>query len=138
MMDRREQWVGGSVRPHAHPTFTPIQLFSMWGPVVAVAVFIFYLSSVPHLRLVEAWWDFPLRKAGHMAIFGLLARLLARALTGSTLWPWKRIFAISLIATTLYAITDEYHQSFTPGRGPSAGDVIIDTVGAWLALGIIP
>jgi len=131
-MDERRQHLGSS-----HPS--PLTLLSLWLPVILWAGFIFYLSSVPHLRFLDNnLWDFVVRKIGHMGVFGILARLLARALMGSTLWPWKRIFAASLLLTCLYASTDEYHQSFTPGRHASAVDVAIDTAGAWLALGLRP
>jgi VanZ family protein len=112
---------------------------SLWLPVVIWAGFIFFLSSVPHLRFMQNdLMDFVVRKIGHMGVFGILARLVARALTGSTYWSWKRIFACSLVATFLYACTDEYHQAFVPGRHASPVDVAIDTVGGWLALGVTP
>jgi VanZ family protein len=111
---------------------------SLWLPVLLWAVLIFYLSSIPYLRFVDAWWDFYLRKFGHVIVFGILARLIARALTGSTMWSWKKIFAWSLVFTILYAISDEYHQSFVPGRVPAVHDVMLDSLGAWLALGVKP
>src|SRR5258708_1482577 len=116
------------------PRLTSLDLLSLWLPVFIWAAFIFYLSSVPHLRFLQSWWDYPLRKIGHMGVFGILARLLARAFTGSTFWPWKKIFAWSLILTILYAAIDEYHQGFTPGRTPAIHDVVIDGVGGWTAL----
>jgi VanZ family protein len=114
------------------------RFLSLWLPVFVWAGFIFFLSSVPHLRILQSWWDYPLRKFGHAAVYGILARLIARALTGSTFWPWKKIFAWSLVLTFLYAVTDEYHQSFVPGRVAAAHDVAIDTVGGWVALGLVP
>lgn len=116
----------------------PYTLLTLWLPVLLWAGVIFYLSSVPNLRVTEAWWDYPLRKAGHMAVFGILARLLARALGGSTFWPWRKIFVVSLVLTSLYAVTDELHQSYTPGRHAAASDVMIDTLGGWIALGLWP
>ena len=114
------------------------RFLSLWLPVLVWAGFIFFLSSIPHLRFVVAWWDLPLRKAGHFLVFAILARLLARALTGSTLWSCKKIFAWSLALTFLYAVSDEYHQSFTPGRVPALHDVALDTLGGWAALGLRP
>ena len=111
---------------------------SLWLPVLLWAAFIFHLSGIPYLRLTEAWYDFILRKGAHLFVFGVLARLLARALTGSTLWSWKKIFAWSLILSALCACSDEYHQSFVAGRSASMIDVTIDTLGAWLALGLKP
>lgn len=114
-------------------------VLSLWLPVLAWCGIIFFLSSIPHLRFVENnRWDFIIRKAGHMGIYGILARLLARALTGSTFWPWKKIFLWSLALAFLYACTDEYHQTFVAGRVGAVHDVVIDTFGAWLALGIRP
>ena len=110
----------------------------LWLPVLLWAALIWRLSAVPHLRIVEAWWDYPLRKAAHMTVFGILARFLARALTGDTYWPWKKIFYSSLAVTFLYACSDEWHQSFVAGRHGSPLDVLIDTAGAWCALGFVP
>ncbi len=115
------------------------KFLSLWLPVLIWAGFIFYLSSIPHLRFLQnEFLDFVVRKIGHLGVFGILARLLARAFMGSTFWSWKRIFACSLIAAFLYACVDEYHQSFVPGRHASPEDVAIDTFGSWLALGIKP
>lgn len=45
---------------------------------------------------------------------------------------------LSVLISFLYAVSDEYHQSFVPGRGPAFRDVLIDTIGASFALfGII-
>jgi VanZ family protein len=116
-----------------------LEKISLWLPVLLWAGFIFYLSSVPHLRFfANNLVDFIVRKIGHMGVFGILARLLARAFTRSTFWSWKKIFAVSLVLSILYACTDEYHQSFVPGRHPSVMDVAIDSFGAWTALGWVP
>ncbi len=121
------------------PRLSRLEKISLWLPVLAWAAFIFYLSSVPHLRFLKNdWADFIIRKLGHMGVFGILARLIARALTGSTYWSWRKMFAWSLIFTVLYAASDEYHQSFTSGRTPAVHDVLIDSVGAWFALGLTP
>jgi VanZ family protein len=115
------------------------KFLSLWVPVLIWAGFIFYLSSIPHLRFFQNdLVDFVVRKIGHMGVFGILARLLARAFMESTLWSWRRIFATSLMVSFLYACTDEYHQAFVPGRHPTLSDVAFDTVGSWFALGIKP
>ncbi len=115
------------------------RLFSLWVPVLLWAGFIFYLSSASHLRFLQNdLWDFVVRKIGHFGVYGILARFLARAFAGSCYWPWKKIFAWSLILAFLYACSDEYHQSFVPGRHASTMDVSIDALGAWTALGFVP
>ncbi len=125
-----------------YPQFSdsPVRRFLLlWVPVIIWCGFIFWLSSIPKLRFFhEDWLDFVVRKAGHMGVYGILARLIARALTGSTFWSWKKIFAWSLALAILYACTDEFHQLFVPGRFGRPLDVVIDAVGAWLALGLRP
>ena len=120
------------------PRLSRLETIKLWLPVLAWAGFIFYLSGIPFLRITLEWYDIILRKLAHMFMFGVLARLLACALMESTFWSWKKIFAWSMVISALYGCTDEYHQSFVPGRGPSVIDVSIDTAGAWLALGLFP
>ena len=103
-----------------------------WLPVLVWAGIIFALSATPNLRVAQAAdLDFVLRKAGHMAAFGILAVLLWRALT---FYAVRRAIVWSLMLTVAYAATDEFHQSFTSGRHPSPVDVGIDSVGALLFL----
>lgn len=72
-----------------------------------------------------------LRKLGHWSEFFILAGLLMRALgmefpgqTRIARWAW------CVLLTTLYAASDEWHQSFVPSRTASLADVTIDSVGA--------
>jgi VanZ family protein len=76
--------------------------------------------------------DFVVRKAGHMAVFGILALLLWRAIGTTTARgrPWARALAL----TVLCAVTDEPHQGFVTERHPSAVDVGIDAAGALIAI----
>lgn len=72
------------------------------------------------------------RKLAHFSEFALLGffvLLLMRSyqLKGSAPWAW--------LATTLYAMTDEFHQMFTEARGPSIVDVGIDSLGAAAGVG---
>ncbi|HVO32731.1 MAG TPA: VanZ family protein [Elusimicrobiota bacterium] len=117
---------------------SPRRFLALWLPVVVWAAFIFRLSGIPYLRITQAWWDIIARKCAHVFVFAVLARLIARAVTGSTFWPWKRIFTVSLVLTFLYACSDEYHQTFVPGRVGCLHDVLIDTASGWVALGLVP
>jgi len=62
-----------------------------------------------------------------------LCRLALIAGAGPRLrWPG----ALAAVACILYAASDEWHQTFVPGRGGTVSDVCIDTTGimlAWLA-----
>jgi len=46
-------------------------------------------------------------------------------------------FGISFLVGLIYAITDEYHQSFVAGRGPAITDVCIDTAGVCIGIVIV-
>ncbi len=71
------------------------------------------------------------RKCAHMALFFVLAALLFVFIMSIC----KRKRPISTLAfTAAFAASDEFHQIFTPGRGPLLSDVAIDTFGAMLGI----
>ena len=73
-----------------------------------------------------------LRKLGHWTEYFILATLLGIACKAQ--WPQqdrRNRFTATLIITTLYAISDEWHQSFVPSRSASINDVAIDACGAF-------
>ena len=94
---------------------------SLWLPVVAWAALIFGLSSISGLNSGLGTWDLVLRKLAHMTEFAILAALLVRALA--------RELPAFLVAVA-YAVSDEAHQHFVPGRQGSSLDVAIDAAGA--------
>ena len=44
----------------------------------------------------------------------------------------KYIFIAAFLFTSIYGVTDEFHQSFVPGRDSSTGDLIADFSGAFI------
>ncbi len=95
--------------------------------VLRVFSFVFGSESIVDAGKVE----FFIRKAAHMTEYAILFILWHRALRLSgARHPALCAFAVCV----LYAAADEFHQSFTPGRGPSLTDVAIDSAGAGLAL----
>jgi VanZ family protein len=94
---------------------------SAWAPVVLWAGLIFTLSSIPSLDSGLGTWDLVLRKLAHAAEFAVLGALLYRAV--------RREPAAVLLAS-LYALTDELHQSVVSGRQGSPVDWLIDSAGA--------
>jgi len=79
--------------------------------------------------------DLLLKKGAHMLAFGLLAFLLWRAVRRT--WPNGRARLWAFLGSLLYAISDEWHQTFIPGRNGTPVDVAIDVMGMVLALGLI-
>ena len=72
--------------------------------------------------------SFWVRKTAHFTVYMALGFCISgtykklKLITPHTL--------ISLLICFLYACSDEFHQSFSPGRGPQFRDVMIDTSGA--------
>ena len=99
------------------------RFLGLWLPVVAWCAVIFAFSATPDLSS-GLKYDYPLRKAGHMAVFAVLWALARRPLGDG----WGLVFSV------FYAMTDEYHQTFVPGRAGAWTDVLLDGAGAFLAL----
>ena len=72
------------------------------------------------------------RKGAHMTEYAVLFLLYRASLCCSGV---ARAGVKALLMTVGYALTDEFHQSFVPGRGPAVLDVAIDGCGALLAWG---
>lgn len=62
--------------------------------------------------------------------YALLGFTYIRAINTRDRWA----YIISILAVLIYAVSDEFHQSFVPGRNASPIDVGIDTVGAILGV----
>ena len=75
-------------------------------------------------------YQFPIRKAAHFGIYMLLGFCMLSAFEKTfKIKIWLNI-VFSMISSVLYAISDEIHQNFSAGRGPSPKDVLIDSAGA--------
>lgn len=99
-------------------------------PVILWAGLIFYFSSLPNLKSgLEESWDFILRKAAHMVEFGILTVLVLRLGLRGQPKNKKFIYLVALVFSLLYALTDEYHQSYIIGRTMTLRDVLIDGLG---------
>jgi VanZ family protein len=106
-----------------------------WLPVVLWMAVIFYLSGqrdLPHHP--EALIDLVIKKLGHMAEYTVLAVLAVWALRHGTPSTERRAFLWALVLAASYAVTDEIHQYFVPGRNPQPLDVGFDVLGACLGL----
>jgi len=99
-------------------------------PMICIMGTIFFLSHQPGDSLVLP--DvIGIDKIAHLIVYGILAY--------SILWAFSPFLdkksAVKLSLATiffciLFGISDEYHQSFIPGRYPSLIDVIADGLGA--------
>lgn len=103
-----------------------------WLPAILHASLLFALSSLPELRIAtEPVVDTVLRKLGHLGAYALLAIFVAYAL-GNDHRDRRTMLTLGIIVA--YAVSDEVHQAFVPGRVPAMLDVAIDAVGGVLGL----
>jgi VanZ family protein len=97
-----------------------------WLPMLLWMAVIFAVSHTPTENIPAfGAWDVMIKKGSHFMAYAILALLVYMAFPHKG-WAW-------LIAT-LYAVSDEYHQTFVPGRSGLVSDVIIDSLGALAAL----
>lgn len=85
---------------------------------------------------LNRWSNFlnkPLRKCMHLAIYFVLTILLVIAFNVSVKNKIN-IYIASFLFSTIYAISDEYHQAFVSGRFSSVKDLIIDMQGSLIGL----
>lgn len=125
----------------------------LWGLVLACMGIIFYFSSQPagesdHLsrgvakyvlsiseRVSSLFTDDVqavnriLRKVAHFSIFLCLGFLLSLAWIRFKPIKWYSVVLVLMICI-MYAIFDETHQLYVPGRGCQVRDVLIDTSGS--------
>lgn len=99
---------------------------ALWLPVVAWMGTIFFLSAQPDLpHPSSGWLDWLISSTAHVLMFGVLAMLWARALG-----PGRRSWPMALALTLLYALSDELHQLYVPGRHADPWDLASDALGA--------
>ena len=110
----------------ASPAVRAAKVAVIW-PVVLAAV-IFFASS--HSQVASPGITRADDKFGHFGVYGLLGTLVCRLGRG-----WRTALA-SLVVVAAYGASDEWHQSFVPGRSSDVMDWIADTTGAVLAISL--
>ena len=107
--------------------------WARWLPLLLAMGVIFFASNQPAADLPNfGLWDLGVKKLGHFLAYALLALLALRAVL-----DWQRPFLVAGLLVFLYALSDEFHQMFTPGRNASLVDVAIDMSGALTCLWLI-
>ncbi len=104
-----------------------------WLPALFLMAVIFWFSSQPSNELPSfSWADAPIKKLAHILEYAALTFFIWRALRFQREYRW-----LAWLIAVAYAATDEFHQSFTPGRFPSVWDVaIFDNLGALISIWI--
>lgn len=111
---------------------------NQWGPAFLLMGVIFAFSSIPSKDVPYfGFLDYLVKKGGHALGYGLLALAYLHGIRSknSELTGWQVFLA--WVLATIYSALDEFHQSFTPGRTPAITDVMIDSFGAAVAMGMM-
>lgn len=107
----------------------------LWLPVLVWAGVIFGFSSLTINRATEfSWLDFIIKKTAHVVEYAILFWLLFRAWTNKGTEVKRSVVIYGLILCFVYALSDEWHQTFVPGREGTLRDVGFDTIGMLLSL----
>ena len=117
--------------------FDKIKNLPWWLRIILVLVWmgiIFILSSIPSLQSgLPSAFDLIARKMAHVFVYFVLTGLVWYALDPTPMWKGAKL-RTALIIVFLYAISDEYHQTFVPGRNGAPLDVLVDSIGMSIAL----
>lgn len=118
--------------PAAHPKRSIAGHFLYrWGPALLMMGIIFTVSSFPSASIPNyGAFDFLLKKGSHLLGYTLLGLAYCHALRVKD----TRRGGLAWILAVLFAISDEFHQSFVPGRTAWGVDVLIDSAGALLGV----
>jgi VanZ family protein len=108
----------------------PTSSYLRFVPPLALMALIFLLSAQPDLSTGLGSGDLVLRKLAHACVFGALTLLWLRALGPLT----PRALLGAVVISLLFAVSDEYHQTFVTGRHGSPVDVGIDALGIGVAV----
>jgi VanZ family protein len=99
----------------------------LWLPVIAYMAMLFGLSSLHTLPSPPAGFSF---YDVHVAAYAGLAVLTARATGGGLRDVSLRAVLAAIVISSLYGVSDEYHQMFVPGRTFDLLDMLSDAIGS--------
>ncbi len=122
----------------AAPPGVPWRRHLLWACLaVLYAACIFLLSEIPGTRLARFGFRHTLANLCHVPLYAGFAAFVLMAFVGTLAGVrrgrWPTLYTLAAVMT--YAITDELHQRFVPGRFASPGDLVLDFLGASIALG---
>lgn len=111
---------------------------SAYLPILLWSGFIFFLSNQQTLPGPDLYaWDFVFKKSAHVFVYFVLMLLVQRAILKLHIENVVKASVFALVFSVLYAMTDEFHQSFVPGRSGTLRDLLYDMLGigiAWLQI----
>lgn len=108
--------------------------WSRWIPVALIAIGIFVASSIPGSSLPGLLLFAGQDKAEHFTVYASFGFFVARALAARPGLRRARLgwFVATAAVGLLYGLSDEFHQSFVPGRAVEGLDLLADSTGSAL------
>lgn len=91
------------------------------------------VEAIPNADISRESFNITLRNLAHGVLYFMLGILLLNATINYRIGLFKSS-SISLLASIIYALTDEIHQLFVPGRAFELKDIFIDSIGALLGI----
>lgn len=118
--------------PRARTHWIPFDERRSRSAALIWAVFLLTLTSWPKpptVPIISAIPNFD--KVVHFVLYGVEAFLIYQAVS----WPGRSRFSLGRVlalvgAMAVWAVADETHQAWIPGRSMEAGDVAADVTGA--------
>lgn len=133
-----------------------------WTFVLLWMLFIFYLSSQNGVQsnelsknvtrfLIQRWnlticlpptnlsflsdsnMNDIVRSFGHLLLYFVLGFFVTNAFYHSKIYTISAMF-YSFLICLVFAFSDEFHQSFVPGRGAELFDIYIDSIGSFIGI----
>lgn len=89
----------------------------------------------PNINFDIGSFNHIVRKNAHFVAYLVLGILVLNALRIGGTYDYRSV-VLALVICVLYAITDEVHQLLVPGRSGQIKDVIIDSAGASMGIGL--
>ncbi len=107
------------------------QLLNAYVPPLIWAGLIFFLSAQTTLPGASyPLLDYIFKQSAHIFVYAVLHFLIWRAIRVAVPTHTKtKLLIIPIFLAAIYALTDELHQSFIPGREATLVDIGFDFVG---------
>jgi len=106
---------------------------------VLITLFVVYISSIPEHSLPgsDSLNERIISNLAHIPAYALLSFLWLKSFAGSTSRNHIITSSFILAGLVLFAISDEFHQSFVPGRSASLMDIGLDLLGIFCGLAVL-
>lgn len=108
------------------------RILSTWGPAIGMMTIIFLVSGMSSPPTPTALPDV----GAHAMAYALLGASFLRGVADAR---WEQVTArtttVAVLLTVAYGLSDEFHQSFVPGRTSEVSDLVADACGAVVGVG---